>query len=361
MKLISAHVTRYRSVEDSEKFAVEQGVTCLVGKNESGKTNILQALARVNPVEKPSGFDEDIDYPARLNRERRQAPAGEIILVVAATFRYDPAEVAEIEGDIGPGALLSPEFTVEVGYRSEAQFIGHRVDEAAVTKWLSSKLELPSSAAAALAAESTTAGLLRALESLQEPPSAAQEMAARIRGWHDGDVEHYLIDKYASPRLPQFVYFADYDAMPGKISIPDLIRRRDAGDLDRGEQALLSLLEMAGVKPEEFQQAGQHERLIRALEIAGNEITDEVFRYWTQNRELEVKLETLQPEEGALPPLHEAPILQIRVLNRRHRVSVAFDERSRGFVWFFSFLTYFNKLEEAAAASLACTSSPTWA
>ena len=351
MKLVSAHITRYRSVEDSEKFAVEPDVTCMVGKNESGKTNVLAALTRANPVE-PCPLDEDLDYPARLNKERRRAPAGDMIPVVTATFRYDPAEVTEIEGDIGPGALLSPEFIVEVGYRSKTQFFGHRVDEAAITKWLSSQLDLPSSATAMLAAESTVAGLLRALEGVEEAPAAAQEMAARIRGWRNGSVENHLIDKFAAPKLPKFVYFADYDAMPGKISIPDLIRRRDAGGLSRGDQALLSLLAIAGVEPEEFQQAGQHERLIRALEIAGNEITDEVFKYWTQNRELEVKLEILQPEEGAQPPLNEPPILQIRVLNRRHRVSVAFDERSRGFVWFFSFLTYFNKLEEAATSNL---------
>ena len=54
MQLVSAHVTYYRSVEDSEEFEVEPDVTCLVGKNESGKTNIAQALFRVNPVE-PAG------------------------------------------------------------------------------------------------------------------------------------------------------------------------------------------------------------------------------------------------------------------------------------------------------------------
>jgi len=352
LKLVSAHITRYRSVEDSEQFAAEPGVTCLVGKNESGKTNILQALARVNPVEPYGDLDEDIDYPARLNKERRQAPPDKMIPVVAATFRYDPAEVTEIESDLGPGALLSPDFTVSIGYRSETKLFTHQADESAITKWLCSQLDLPGSAAAALAAESTVAGLLRGLESLPEAPAAAQEMATRIRGWRDGSVGKYLLDTYAWPRLPKFVYFADYDSMPGKISIPDLVRRRDAGGLNRGEQALLSLLTMAGATPEEFQQASQHERLIRALEIAGNEITDEVFQYWTQNRELEVKLEILQPEEGAQPPLNEGPILQIRVFNRRHRVSVAFDERSRGFVWFFSFLTYFNKLEEAATSNL---------
>jgi len=51
-------------------------VTCLVGKNKLGKTNLLQALLRLNPAEPRTPLDEVLDYPARLTRERRQAPAG---------------------------------------------------------------------------------------------------------------------------------------------------------------------------------------------------------------------------------------------------------------------------------------------
>jgi hypothetical protein len=40
MKLISAHVTNFRSVENSGEFSVEQ-VTCLVGKNEADKSATL--------------------------------------------------------------------------------------------------------------------------------------------------------------------------------------------------------------------------------------------------------------------------------------------------------------------------------
>lgn len=47
-----------------------------------------------------------------------------------------------------------------------------------------------------------------------------------------------------------------------------------------------------------------------------------------------------------------APLLQIRVRNQRHRVSVPFDERSRGFVWFFSFLAYFTNLEQNSDSEL---------
>src|SRR5207244_1254088 len=43
MRLKATHITNYKCIEDSGEFSVEP-VTCLVGKNESGKTAILEAL-----------------------------------------------------------------------------------------------------------------------------------------------------------------------------------------------------------------------------------------------------------------------------------------------------------------------------
>ncbi len=351
MQLIKARITDYRSVEDSDIFDVEKDVTCLVGKNESGKTTLLQALFRLNPVE-PAVFDEVVDFPARKTRERKQLPAGKKIPVVRATFRLDDTEMKAIEEELGPKAMRSPEFEVVIGYRDDSKTFSFSYNEAAVVDHLRSTLDLPAAAAKAIGNAKTIADLLDALDGLEEPPSGATELADRIRGWRNSRLGCHLIDEYASPSMPKFVYFADYDTMPGKVALPDLIRRRASGDITRGERALLSLLDIAGVSPEEFQDSNQHERLIRELENSGNVITDEVFEYWSQNTELEVRLEVLTPEPGALPPLNEGPILQVRVFNRRHRASVPFDDRSRGFVWFFSFLAYFNEVEAAGTKDL---------
>ena len=141
--------------------------------------------------------------------------------------------------------------------------------------------------------------------------------------------------------------------MPGKVSIPRLIAKRDADDLTRGERALLALLALAEVRLEDFSSPASHEHLIRRLENASNSISDEVFEYWSQNKNLQVELTVIpQPEAGAQAPLDQGPLLQIRVRNQRHRVTVPFDERSRGFVWFFSFLAYFSELEEEAKQPL---------
>jgi predicted ATP-dependent endonuclease of OLD family len=54
----------FRCIKDSGEINVGN-VTCFVGKNESGKTSILEALCRVNPLESniPDKFDITDDYP----------------------------------------------------------------------------------------------------------------------------------------------------------------------------------------------------------------------------------------------------------------------------------------------------------
>ena len=65
MKLRKIHVTNFRSVDDSGEFDADQ-VTCLVGKNEAGKSAVLLALAALNPNKAtPVTLDRERDYPRR--------------------------------------------------------------------------------------------------------------------------------------------------------------------------------------------------------------------------------------------------------------------------------------------------------
>ena len=52
MRLRSFRVRAFRNVIDSGEINVDD-VTCLVGKNEAGKSAIMQALHSLNPAKSP--------------------------------------------------------------------------------------------------------------------------------------------------------------------------------------------------------------------------------------------------------------------------------------------------------------------
>ena len=108
MRLESVHITDFKSIKDSGTFQVGD-VTCLVGRNESGKAALLEALYRLNPIVKGHGnFDVTEDFPRAEEEDYQQAverkertPAR----VVDARFSLEPAELAPIEAEFGVGVF----------------------------------------------------------------------------------------------------------------------------------------------------------------------------------------------------------------------------------------------------------------
>lgn len=348
MKLTHIDIQRYRSITEPTNFSVESDVTALVGKNESGKTAVLQSLYKSHPVG-TAKFDSDLDYPTHKTRE---LSGGHSVRVTKLTYQLDEADTAAVEQVLLPGALSGNRVTVTTGYRFKANKWSVPVDEMKVLQSLTEGLDLPTADQAKIDKVTNITELTEALKSLDSSTPTATATLEKIEAWRDGDATLAAID-ILERRRPKFVYFGDYDTMPGKVSIPKLVSNRKSNNSSRGEEALLALLSMADTNPDDFSSPGNHERLIRQLENASNAISDEVFEYWSQNKELQVKLQVIAtPESNALPPLDQAPLLQVRVENSRHRVTVPFDERSRGFVWFFSFLAYFSKLEEESKQPL---------
>ena len=95
-------------------------VTCLVGKNESGKTAFLHALHLLNPLNPINGkmrFDDVMDFPSRrfsaYRKIREQSPAD----VVTAVFELTDTEVRIIEEDLGDGVLQEPRSHCRQGIR----------------------------------------------------------------------------------------------------------------------------------------------------------------------------------------------------------------------------------------------------
>ncbi|MGD9798756.1 MAG: AAA family ATPase, partial [Acidimicrobiia bacterium] len=314
MRLMKARVQNYRSIEDSGWVDIEGDITALVGKNESGKTAFMQALFKLHPVE-PATYDEVVNFPSRLTRKRKDT-AGPIP-VTTVQYELSDDELGEIEANLGTGVLKSRIVQVEGGYRFKGRTIAVELDEAVAVAHLRADLDLAAAAGKAVNAATTIADLAAALAGLEEPPAKAEALATAIGNWREGRLSLHVIDAYLQRWEPTFVYFDDYSTMPGKVSIPSLIEKRDAGNLVRGLRALLSFLKLGSGKPEDFNDSANHERLIRELENTANGISDEVFHYWSQNVELSVERKVMEPEAGAEPPRDVGPIFHVRVHNRR--------------------------------------------
>ena len=60
MILKTVLIQKFRSIENSGIVRFEPDVTCLVGKNESGKTAFLEALYQANPSGGPGCFTVEV-------------------------------------------------------------------------------------------------------------------------------------------------------------------------------------------------------------------------------------------------------------------------------------------------------------
>jgi predicted ATP-dependent endonuclease of OLD family len=105
MRLIKVQITNFRSAEDSGEFSLDP-VTCLVGKNESGKTAILLALAALNPhPATPVTLDKERDYPRRFLTQYAERHGDKGAIVVSTTWTLDPPEIAAIKAEFGDEIL----------------------------------------------------------------------------------------------------------------------------------------------------------------------------------------------------------------------------------------------------------------
>ena len=155
MRLVKAQVTDFQSIRDSTEFEVGD-VTCLVGKNEAGKTALLKAIYRLNPINaSDADFDVVSDYP-RATAANYQADVDDgerdHAVIVRATFELEDHDVAAIAERYGDECVAndSPTFTLCKDYSNTVTISDLDVDEDAALGHLTSNTDLPSSVASAL-------------------------------------------------------------------------------------------------------------------------------------------------------------------------------------------------------------------
>jgi AAA15 family ATPase/GTPase len=146
MKLKTVRIRHFKHVVDSSLVEIQPDVTCLIGKNESGKTAFLEALRRLKPAQGLAKFSSATHYPAWLEkRHRREARAEGRDLdddkPITVTFILEKADREAVEACFGDGVLTSEELEISRKYNN-SYAASYTADESKAVANLLSKFQL---------------------------------------------------------------------------------------------------------------------------------------------------------------------------------------------------------------------------
>lgn len=365
MQLKAFQITNYRSIADSGEISAAR-ITALLGRNESGKTNLLRALATLNPPGEMESLDGVKDFP----RNRKLSECDAHTKVVSSIWELDEDEWdelqtiwprAEARGAIKVGRYYSAERWVDIPCKP----LGF--DQADITKKvkkvylgakaaasdLEDEIKAPLEAAADQFSRNATPGsAAMAWAKAAKPAFEAIEIAITKAGVELTDEQQAILDETAElaasilgddeahenarnwvvEKLPVFVYLDDYPEIEGHQDIAAYLDRKSKGNRSQADLNFEKMCKVADLDParlhgiKDTNTEERNQLANRASAVISNELHD----LWT-DRKLKVRF---NPDGNHLETF-------VADSTKSYDVEVNLDERSRGFRWFFGFYMTF--------------------
>jgi len=351
MKLIEVTVRNFRNIIDSNPVKIQDDITCIVGKNESGKTSFLHALYRLNPVRPNVKFKVEDQYPAWLEKkDRMKGIELEKFKPIMAKFEMEDELITEIESVYGENVLKSKVLLLERSYEGNI-YPTLELDFKAALKSILKDLSFSRDTRTEIS-KAENVKELKELATAIEPSDEEHDkdkeslpaLLDRIKKLYGNLSLNEAIWEKIKDKVPKFIYFDKYSSLPYTVKIKELLSA-DPKNLNDNDLTALSLLRMAGAD-DDYLLNPDYERRKRELENVANALTQDVLKYWSQNRELRVSPDiekiTENRPNGQVSVINE---LKIRIWDNKHFLSLPFNEHSTGFQWFFSFLAAFSEYE----------------
>lgn len=349
MKLKKVEIHKYKSFSDKQTFNLEDDITILVGMNESGKTSALEVIAKTNYFQEDKSFKFSLthDYPRK--EKKKIDKSSEDPEAITCTYEMDDSLVSKIESDLGKDCVKNKIFNVTTkygndntwttGFIDKRKFIEHKTKLLGISSnTINDKLEKVKNLTEfqALKAEYSDEKYTTALTTLEKYFKNEWK-------WSEDSIDEYVARTYLKPNRPKFLYYDEYFTLPSRISIEKL----QNDELDENEyKTAKALFELADINTKEIIAADDFENFIAELEATEAIISDELFKYWQTNKNLQITFQIDKKEEtdNRSNTRIVEHILDIRVKSKG--VSLSLKNRSKGFNWFFSFLVWFKKIQE---------------
>lgn len=345
MLLKRFQVTEFQGVLNSGPIEVDD-ITCLVGKNEAGKTALLKALYRLHPIRpEDANFSVTDDYPrSEVNDYEDGVDDGQPhAAVINAVYELESDEVSAVEIVFGQSFLTDKQLTITKYYDNQRRYI-LSTNEAAAVAFLSRNLTPPLQDE--VQGITSARDLAAKLESHAADPAVAPIIAI-IRESKDHSFGWYAFNKILTLHEPHYLYFDEYYQMRGCENMQALQERLANKNLLPSDHPMLGLIELARLKIEELVSPARTQELKNKLEGAGNHLTKQILPYWSQNKHLHMRFDVRPALAGDPEGMRQGTNIWGEVYDQRHQVSTGLGTRSRGFVWFFSFVAWYSQIKRA--------------
>jgi len=320
--------------------------------NESGKTSILQALAKTRYFTPDSTFLFSTTHDFPRKEKKKMDKSGTVPKAVTCTYTIAEELLSRISDEIGPDVLTATDIIQSIKYDNTTVWTAPTVNIDAFVTWKTHQMDISSKTlnekltkVRSLADLDAVIGAYKEEELIKKLKSFRPYYENKWN-WPGGHpLSEYVARKLLTPYLPKFLYYDEYYALPSRISIEKL----QGNDLEEEQlKTAKALFELADINVDEVLKADNFEDFKAELEATEATITQELFSYWSTNTNLEIqfdidKVENTNPNLGTRIVEH---VLDIRVRNNRTKMSLPLRNRSKGFNWFFSFLVWFKKIQE---------------
>ena len=229
LKKVTIH--KYKSFLTEQSFQVEDQITRIVGKNESGKTALLEALAKTNYFEdnKAFMFSKELDYPrGELTKVRNENPEA-----ITCEYELSDEDIQSIADDFKAGIVEKQEFSVTSYYDNTQTTTGISANFKIFKEWLIEKFGIGDKGKELIISAEDYANLLSVADENNELPgmSEIKEKLEKFKANSDDSdwFEDYIYNTYVDPAIPKLWYFSDYYSLPCRISLTDFAAGHPTG------------------------------------------------------------------------------------------------------------------------------------
>ncbi len=287
------HVQNFRSIHNSGWINVSQ-ITSFVGPNESGKSNLCEALYLLNPFDETEDYNIDEDWPADNWGDKKKTT------VCSARFQLDAEEIADLAFALG---VVTEEDDAETD------------EETTPTEKAKEQPPLP-----------------KAVELSAWRGYWGKERGYKVSGFENPDKK--LLKAWADENIPKCVYIRDYELSGAQVELDQLAQRKaNPAQLTTDDRMLLIILELAQIELDDFIAKGStaEGRTLRSYDRrqASSYLTNQFARLWKQ-KDVRFEIEV------------DATTLNVFVEDKGLGMPIRLNRRSTGFRWYVSFAWKFT-------------------